>query len=164
MDSKSQEVKGELTDGYMRIERNWKKGDVVSVHFDMEPRTVIASEKVQDDKGFVGIERGPLVYCAEAKDNMDVNLHQLLLSRKSRFSPVAQTTIQNTECQIDNSPAKTFQVTSLSSQVQKVSVTEDGTIASRPYTLTLIPYYAWNHRGASAMTVWFPYTLAGLRE
>lgn len=159
-----QEVKGELTDGYMRIERNWKKGDVVSVHFDMEPRTVIASEKVQDDKGFVGIERGPLVYCAEAKDNMDVNLHQLLLSRKSRFSPVAQTTIQNTECQIDNSPAKTFQVTSLSSQVQKVSVTEDGTIASRPYTLTLIPYYAWNHRGASAMTVWFPYTLAGLRE
>ena len=49
-------------------------------------------------------------------------------------------------------------------QVQKISVQENGTIASDPYTLKLIPYYAWNHRGANAMTVWFPYTLSRLRE
>ena len=159
-----QEVTGNLTDGYMMIDRNWKKGDEVSIHFDMEARTVVANDKVADDKGLIGIERGPLVYCAEAKDNQDVNLHQLLLGKKTAFKPVPQTVIQNTECQIADSPVKTFEVTALTSQVQKISVQENGTIASDPYTLKLIPYYAWNHRGANAMTVWFPYTLSRLQE
>ena len=33
-------VQNELKDGYFCIDRRWKKGDKVEVHFDMEPRTV----------------------------------------------------------------------------------------------------------------------------
>ena len=33
-----EEVTGELRKGYLRIDRKWKKGDVVEVHFDMHPR------------------------------------------------------------------------------------------------------------------------------
>ena len=50
-------VEGDL-DGYLAINRNWKKGDVVKVHFDMPVRTVIANQKVRDDRGRIAVERG----------------------------------------------------------------------------------------------------------
>ena len=56
-----EEVKSELKDGYFCIDRKWKKGDKVEVHFDMEPRTVRANDKVAADKGRVAVERGPVV-------------------------------------------------------------------------------------------------------
>ena len=40
------EGQSELKDGYFCIDRRWKKGDKVAVHFDMEPRTVKANNKV----------------------------------------------------------------------------------------------------------------------
>lgn len=48
-----QETANTLNNGYLSIERKWKKGDVVKIHFDMLPRIVKANEKVVDDKGRV---------------------------------------------------------------------------------------------------------------
>ena len=56
-------VQNELKDGYFCIDRRWKKGDKVEVHFDMEPRTVKANNKVEADRGRIAVERGPIVYC-----------------------------------------------------------------------------------------------------
>ena len=55
-------VQNELKDGYFCIDRRWKKGDKVEVHFDMEPRTVKANNKVEADRGRIAVERGPIVY------------------------------------------------------------------------------------------------------
>ena len=49
-------------DGYYTINRKWKKGDVVRVHFDIEARTVRANNKVDADRVCISIERGPIVY------------------------------------------------------------------------------------------------------
>ena len=51
--------------GYYSIARNWKKGDKVELHLDMEPRTVKADNRVEADRGRIAVERGPIVYCAE---------------------------------------------------------------------------------------------------
>ena len=75
-----QEVEGELHNGYLTIDRKWKKNDVVEIHFDMLPRLVKANEKVAADRGRVAVERGPVVYCAEWSDN-DFNVHTLLMNR-----------------------------------------------------------------------------------
>ena len=49
-----QEVGAKVTeDGYYTISRKWKKGDKVQIHFDMEPRTVRANNKVEADRGMV---------------------------------------------------------------------------------------------------------------
>ena len=53
-----QEVEGELHNGYLTIDRKWKKNDVVEIHFDMLPRLVKANEKVAADRGRVAVERG----------------------------------------------------------------------------------------------------------
>ena len=53
------------------------------MHFDMQPRVVKANEKVVADRGRVAVERGPIVYCAEA-DN-DFNIQNIILNRHPKF-------------------------------------------------------------------------------
>lgn len=154
------EVKGELRNGYLAISRRWKKGDVVRVHFDMLPRAVVASSKVADDRGKIAVERGPIVYCAEQADNSGFNSHHVLLSRKPIFEVNPDYSIRNTE-----GDGKPFGVTSIIvTNAQEACISADGKLTSRDVRLTLIPYYAWNHRGTGYMDVWMARNLDGLGE
>jgi len=154
-----QRVDGELQNGYLVINRNWKKGDVVRIHFDMPVRTVIANHRVADDRGRVAVERGPLVYCAEWADNEGINPHHLLLARQPQFEVEPAYSIQNTE-----GDGKTFQVTAITAQAQDVHVNREGRIAAKEVKVKLIPYYAWNHRGSGKMDVWLARSLSGLED
>ncbi len=55
--------------GFAVIKRTWRKGDVVAIDLPMPVRRVLASDEVEADRNNVALERGPLVYCAEAVDN-----------------------------------------------------------------------------------------------
>ena len=154
-----QRVDGELENGYLVINRNWKKGDVVSIHFDMPVRTVVANPRVADDRGRVAVERGPLVYCAEWADNEGVNPHHLLLPRLPKFDVLPAYSILNSE-----GNNKYFDVTAISAQAQDVHIDHDGRIAVKDVSVKLIPYYAWNHRGAGKMDVWLARSLSGLED
>ena len=154
-----QRVDGELENGYLVINRNWKKGDVVSIHFDMPVRTVVANPRVADDRGRIAVERGPLVYCAEWADNEGINPHHLLLPRQPKFEVVPAYSILNTE-----GNNKYFDVTAITAQAQDVHIDRDGRIATKDVSVKLIPYYAWNHRGAGKMDVWLARSLSGLED
>lgn len=146
-------VNGETTDGtlaedgYFTIDRKWKKGDVVNIHFDMEPRTVRANGKVEADKGFVAIERGPIVYCSEWPDN-DFDLMGALINQSPKME-VADATIDATEYKEASYPIK-----AITTDAQALSFDEDGKLKTKDVTMTLIPYYAWCHRGRGKMRVW----------
>lgn len=142
-------VEGTLDKGYFVIDRNWKSGDRVRIHFDMAPRTVVANSKVAADQGRVAVERGPLVYCAETADNKDGVLH-VVINQYPTFATDSDYSIKNTE-----GDGRVFTVTSLTTSAQSLSVGTDGKVDTRDIQLRLIPYYAWNHRGASEMEVWF---------
>jgi hypothetical protein len=154
-----QKVEGELENGYLVINRNWKKGDVIRIHFDMPVRTVVASPRVSDDRGRIAVERGPLVYCAEWADNEGINPHHLLLARQPEFEVEASYGIQNTE-----GDGKTFNVTAITAQAQEASVSPEGKLTAKDVRVKLIPYYAWNHRGAGKMDVWLARSLSGLDD
>ncbi len=154
-----QRVEGELQNGYLAISRNWKKNDVVSIHFDMPVRTVTAHRKVSDDRGRIAVERGPLVYCAEWADNQGVNPHHVLIARNPQFEVQPGYGIQNTEA-----GGATFNVTAITAQAQEALLSRDGRLSAKDVKLTLIPYYAWNHRGAGIMDVWLARSLSGLED
>ena len=154
-----QPVKGELQNGYLVINRNWKKGDVVRVHLDMPVRTVVANHRVSDDRGRIAVERGPLVYCAEWADNAGINPHHLLLARQPQFDVQTAYSIQNTE-----GNGNSFNVTAIKANAQEANVDADGRLVSKDVKITLIPYYAWNHRGAGKMDVWLARSLSGLED
>lgn len=136
---------GELENGYLAIDRNWKKGDRVEIHFDMEPRTVKADNRVVADSGRICLERGPIVYCAEWPDNK-FNLPSVLLNRCP-------------DIRVENAPGQLCGIVRLVTDAQKLGYGADGRLVSEDISLTLIPYYAWAHRGPGQMAVWLPQSL-----
>ena len=55
--------------GLLVIARQWQPGDVVELVLPMPVRTIAAHALVEDNLGKVALQRGPLVYAAEAIDN-----------------------------------------------------------------------------------------------
>ena len=132
-------------DGYYTINRKWKKGDKLQIHFDMEARTVRANNKVEADRGMVSIERGPIVYCAEHPDN-SFDIMGALINQNPQF------TLGKGE--IAGTPVQT-----LTTSAQTLNFNKQGKLETQDQTLTLIPYYAWCHRGSGKMRVWLPQDL-----
>ncbi len=145
-----EEMSGALENGYFGIDRKWKKGDKVEVHFDMEPRVVTALEQVEADQGRVSVERGPIVYCAEFPDN-DFDLGGMLLNQKPQFA------VQ--EASLHTEKGADYPITDLTTDAQLLNFDETGSLTAQSEKLTLIPYYAWNHRGPGRMMVWLPQQL-----
>ena len=135
----------QLNKGYFVIDRQWKKGDKVEIHFDMEPRIVRANGLVAADKGRVAIERGPIVYCAEWPDNQ-CDVLSVLINQEPQFQ-MGSKEIMNTTVQ------------TLTTDAQTLNFDQQGKLQTRDEQLVLIPYYAWAHRGPGKMTVWIPQDL-----
>ncbi|MDR1160825.1 MAG: glycoside hydrolase family 127 protein [Tannerellaceae bacterium] len=133
---------GSLDKGYFAISRQWKKGDIVTIHFDMEPRTVKAHPDVLADNGRVAVERGPVVYCAEWPDN-DFSVLSVFMNRKPAFT-------------VEDKPDLLYGIHQIKTEAQTLSYDEKGRLQTKDVTLSLIPYYAWAHRGKGEMSVWLP--------
>lgn len=144
-----QQVDSKVENGYFTIDRQWKKGDKVSVHFDMEPRTVQASNKVEADRGRIAIERGPVVYCAEWPDN-DFDVLSAFMNREPKFT-------------VKSNPDMLCGINTISTDAQVLGYDDKGRLTTEDVKLNLIPYYAWAHRGSGKMAVWLPQELSASR-
>ena len=149
-----QPVKAEVQKGFMAVSRQWKKGDVVTIHFDMPVRTVKASPRVADDRGRMAVVRGPLVYCAEGADNADFNIFDFLMPRRPHFTVADR--------QVNGNREVTFSVKAIEVDGEALSTDAEGHVQVAPACLTLIPYYAWNHRGPGLMEVWLAQSLSAV--
>ncbi|MDA0710023.1 MAG: glycoside hydrolase family 127 protein [bacterium] len=58
-----------VTAGFASVRRTWKAGDSLTLHLPMPVRRIGAHERVEPNRGRVAIERGPILFCAEAIDN-----------------------------------------------------------------------------------------------
>lgn len=137
-----EEVNSTLEQGYFILERKWKKGDRIELQLDMEVRTVKANGKVEADRGRMAVERGPIVYCAEWPDN-DFNVLSVLMNQHPQFEVVEK-------------PDLLYGLNQIKTSAQTLEYDEQGRLLAKDQQLTLIPYYAWAHRGAGNMAVWLP--------
>lgn len=128
--------------GYAVLRRTWEDQDVVELRFPMPVRRVLSNEKVEPNRGRVAVERGPIVYCVEGADH-DGKVGDLFLEDDVALEPRAR-------------PGLLDGITVLTGRAKRVHRSEDGSHGSRPADLTMIPYYAWCHRGANEMAVWLP--------
>ena len=147
-----EKVTNKLTaDGYLTIERRWRKGDSISLHLDMEPRTMRANSLVVANRGMVAIERGPLVYCAEHADNQ-FDIFSALVNQEPTFHTVSQL--------LNTGDGRSYPIIALTTDVQTLNFNQQGKLTVGDEALTLIPYYAWCHRGSGKMRLWLPQDLS----
>jgi len=142
-------VASTIEKGYFSINRAWKKGDKVEVHFDMEARTVKANPAVEADRGKIAVERGPIVYCAEWSDN-DFNIFSIILNKKPTFK-------------VERKEDLLFGINTIQTDAQSLSYDAQGKLVTKEVKLNMIPYYAWAHRGSGDMAVWLPVDLSATR-
>ena len=158
----------DLDKGFARVRRTWKKGDRVEVILPLEARRVVAHPSVKDDEGFVAVERGPLVYCAEWPDN-DGRALNILLPENAALRPAERKDLLGGIVVVEGDalaadPAAVTRLGERSGADAAADDEADAPPASRrrlapgaplkAHRLVLIPYYAWAHRGPGEMSVW----------
>jgi DUF1680 family protein len=126
-------VNGELLatsapDGYVTLRRKWQPGDSITLDLGMRVRRVVADERVEEDRGKVALEYGPLVYAVEEADNPNIE-------------KVAATPDTSYSVDYRDNFLGGIKVISAESQGQR---------------FLAIPYYAWSNRGIGKMKVWLP--------
>src|SRR5215472_9582076 len=129
--------------GYTRIERTWRKGDVIELRLPMPVRRVAANDAAREDRGMMALERGPLVYCAEWPDNGGHALHVIVSDKAPLASEWRKDLLGGTQAIVGR-------VAAVHRAVDGVSTEE------RPHDLVAIPYHRWSNRGMGEMAVWLP--------
>jgi hypothetical protein len=143
---------------YLPIRRRWGAGDTVELGFDMSTRLLRANPAVNEDRGRVAFQRGPVVFCMEQMDQATAEqaaglvgyTAQLGASTNARFDQdlLGGVVVLEHPGSLVHGAADTGLY---------YSASESEKLNESPITLRLIPYYAWANRASSSMQVWIPY-------
>ncbi len=127
-----------LEKGFVKIQREWKQNDEISLVLPMDIQRIYANEKVEADRGKVAIQRGPVVFCAEDIDNSN-QIRFLSLPQNSIFQSQYEPELLN--------GVVTVQATG------KLKTSEN---LEMDHPIKLIPFYAHANRQKTYMLVWIP--------
>jgi DUF1680 family protein len=134
--------------GYIRINREWKSGDTLTLEMHMPIERLTASPRVKMDAGKVALQRGPVIYCLEAVDNNDSVL-DVALPRNAKLEAIHKPELLNGVTILHGQALRRKDVDWEDVLYQPVFDDEQA-------ETTAIPYYAWDNRSAGEMCVWLP--------
>ncbi len=143
-------VELKLDKGYVAVEKRWKSGDVIELVLPMEPRRVVADERVRADRGRMALERGPIVYTLEWPDNPGFNVRSVMVDAQAPVAAVERKDLLGG-------------VVTLTGAAKSLVYTEDGSVKETARQFTAIPYATWANRGRGQMLVWLPTTREAAR-
>jgi DUF1680 family protein len=136
-----------LRSGYARIYRKWQPGDTVRLHLAMPVERVTTHPRVAENIGRVALSRGPIVFCLETADN-PVPLDRVVLPRDAELTAVFDEKLLGGVVKIQGE-GLLMDDADWDGQLYRFEP-----VKMRPYPLTAIPYYAWDHRTPGEMRVW----------
>jgi uncharacterized protein len=136
---------------FCRLKRRWAAGDVVELNVPMAVRLVESHPYVEETLNQVAVVRGPIVYCLESVDlPVGVRVLDIHLAADADFAPTVDSRL----------PGLTVlkgQATAIDRGTWGDQLYRDvSAINARKIDVQLIPYFAWDNRGESEMTVWIP--------
>lgn len=142
-----------MEDGYLYINGFDQEEETITLDFPMEPQWIVANPAVREDAGKVALQRGPIVYCLEEKDN-GADLH--LLSVDPTKQPVSfDMKIQEEEViALKAQGQHEIQDSSDPDGGQSALYAEYHVPEKELIELVFVPYYTWANRGENEMQVW----------
>lgn len=131
------------TNGYVTINRPWKKGDVIELNFPMNIRRIEANDNAEDDRGKIALERGPVVFCLEGSDQADGKVFNKYILNSADIAAHYEANLLNGVMVLEGSAKQLEQ----NSDIKDVK-------------FRAIPYSTWNNRGSQQMEIWIANTPA----
>ncbi len=136
--------------GYILVNNEWKKGDIIEIEIPFETKIVNARPELKQDANRVAIQRGPIVYCVEGADN-NGKAWNIILPDDTEFETI--------DYKVQDESVKALTV-----EVPVVSVAEDGlSLKTEMRKIIAIPYYTWANRGKNEMQVWLPVKITDVK-
>lgn len=138
------------SESYIAVSRKWKKGDVLTLNMPMKTKLIEANPLVEESRGQIAVQRGPVVYCLESNDINGLDIDNIAIPLDAKFTPV--------EINIDGSRimALDTEAYNRTEASWKNVLYREVSNKKNKVKIRLIPYYAWGNRGKSEMTVWIP--------
>jgi len=137
---------------YVEIKSVWKPGDIIDLDLPMRAELVEANPLVEETMNQVAVRRGPIVYCLESVDLPEgVGLMEVSLPADIQLRARYDGRLLGGVVVIEGM-AQARKTGDWSHQLYR----ELKQAPPRPVRLRLIPYFAWDNRGQSEMTVWMP--------
>ncbi len=152
------EVNGNAVDaspgenGYLRISRQWRRGDTISLEFPMPVERIAANPRVAADVGRVALQRGPIVYCLEGVDN-NGSVRDVALPPDAKLEAHFRADLLGGIMALKGKALRRKPVEWCDVLYQPVPSEEEVAIVA-------VPYHAWDNREAGEMVVWLPETTA----
>jgi hypothetical protein len=136
--------------GYVIIDREWKKGDKIQYTLPMEVKRIVSRDEVLANKDRIAIQRGPLVYCVEGVDN-DGSAWNILMPDNANFEVIEFNILDE-------------KVMAIKTEMSVFKISEDGSkIITEKKKVIAVPYYTWANRGQNEMQVWLPTKIMELK-
>ena len=136
--------------GYAIVDRIWKTGDVIEFNLPMQVRKITSNQALKENRNRIALQYGPIVYCVEGKDNDD-KAYNFIVPALTRFDVKYNNDILGGVNQI------TF-------EANLIQPASDGkSVLPVKKSITAIPYYSWNNRGAAEMQLWLPTSIGSIR-
>jgi hypothetical protein len=124
--------------GFASVRRVFEAGDRLELTLPMPVQRVEANESVEGDRGKLALQRGPLVYAAEAADNGGLVL-DLALPKNSVLAASYRDDLLG----------------------GVVAITGTARRGGNDVPFLAIPYFSWANRGPGEMVVWIPSEIPG---
>lgn len=146
-------VSTDETGKYAAVPYTWKKGDMITLDMPMEAKLIEANPLVEECRGQIAVQRGPIIYCLESNDLNGADIDNIVIPADAKFTP--------TEVSIAGSRMMALDTEAIDRSEKSWSKTLYREINKdkKKVQIRLIPYYAWGNRGKSEMTVWIPVEL-----
>ncbi len=145
-------TRGLQTGQYYEIRRLWHKKDRIKLLLPMQSRLMEAHPLVEQARNQTAVCRGPIVYCLESMDLPEgMKVSQVSIPSNIVFrcrydkKMLGGTVVLEGKANIN--PNRNWKNT-LYRELDRAQTSK--------IDLHLIPYYAWDNRGDSEMTVWLP--------
>jgi len=142
-----------LPGSYAEVTGKWKKGDRIRLEMPMRTRLIASNPLVEETRNELAVQRGPVVYCLESPDLPDgIRVRDISIPTDIDLKPERKV--------IDHA-----EMTALSGKALIIDKAKDEEMplyheisAEKPDSIMirLIPYFAWDNRGRSEMSVWMP--------
>ena len=151
-----QAIAGDIAPGsYCRINRTWRKGDVVTLRLPMPVVAVTADPRATYYEGKVALCRGPLVYCVESTDNPALDMWGVCaaLPSANEAGDGRELIGHYRQSALLRQYEADFRQDLLGGVVALQG--RGGSYGQPDRMLTFIPYYAWANRDSrSSMRTW----------
>ena len=134
------------------FEKKLRKGDIIELSLDMSVRLMKANPRAETLRGQAAVMRGPLLYCIEQDDLPEgISVFELLLPRNIKFIESFENSLLGGIVSLNGKG-----IYICDNDWNDKLYAPIGNDDEKEIALRLIPYYAWNNRGISEMTVWIP--------